>query len=84
MRVVAKHGLAAARHLRGDIWEVRIDAEHQALRVLLAPEGRFKRVLLALVCSVKKTQQTPPRMIRLAETRLADWRQRGRRGRHRR
>jgi len=77
MREVADLGLSAARHLRGDIYEVRIDGENRTFRVLFAPEGRFKQVLLALEGFVKKTQKTPPQAIDVAEDRLSDWRRRG-------
>jgi hypothetical protein len=77
MRDVATVGLSVARHLRGDIYEVRVDGENLAFRVLFASEGRFKQVLLALDGFAKKTQKTPPQAIRLAERRLSDWRSRG-------
>lgn len=79
MHDVASLGLSSARHLRGDIYEVRVDGENQAFRVLFAPEGRFKQVLLALEGFSKKTQKTPPQAIQLAEKRLSDWRGRGKR-----
>lgn len=75
---VRTEGLRAARHLRGDIWEVRASGDRQAFRVLFAPEGRRGQVLLALDGFSKKTRRTPPPKIRLAERRLADWRSRGR------
>ena len=78
MKEVAGEGLRFARHLRGDIWEVRIEAERKAFRVLFSPEGRSQQVLLALEAFTKKTQKTPARAIELAERRLADWRSRGR------
>jgi len=77
MTDVADYGLAMAKHLRGEIWEVRADGLNQTFRVLFAPEGHFGQVLLALDAFSKKKQKTPPRMIDLAETRLADWRRRG-------
>jgi phage-related protein len=77
MRDVRETGLAAARHLRGDIYEVRADGDRQTYRILFAPEGRRSQVLLALEAFSKKTQKTPPEKIRLAERRLADWRRRG-------
>jgi phage-related protein len=77
MRDVRDTGLAAARHLRGDIHEVRADGDRQTYRILFASEGRRSRVLLALEGFSKKTQKTPPEKIRLAERRLADWRRRG-------
>jgi phage-related protein len=81
MKEVAREGLRFARHLRDDIWEVRIEAERKAFRVLFSPEGRSQQVLLALEAFTKKTQKTPTRTIRLAERRLADWRSRGREAR---
>jgi phage-related protein len=78
MKEVAREGLRFARHLRGDIWEVRVEAERKAFRVLFSPEARFQQVLLALEAFTKKTQKTPARTIELAERRLADWRCRGR------
>ena len=80
MNEVAVEGLRLARHLRGDIWEVRVQSERKAFRVLFSPEGRAQQVLLALEAFTKKTQKTPPRTIQLAERRLADWRSRGRGG----
>jgi len=74
---VKERGLEAARHLRGDIWEVRVIGTNRIFRVLFAPEGRFKQVLLALEGFTKKSQKTPPATIKLAERRLADWRSRG-------
>jgi len=78
MRRVAEVGEHSARHLHGDIWEVRIDGQNEAFRILFASEGRFGQVLLSLEAFSKKTQRTPPRKIDLAEKRLADWRRRGR------
>lgn len=79
MRVVARCGLrdGGARHLRGDIWEVRADSDEVTLRALFAKQGRYGQVLLALHVFKKKTQQTPPQKIDLAEKRLADWTSRG-------
>jgi phage-related protein len=69
MNDVRERGLEAARHLRGDIWEVRVDGANKTFRVLFAPEGRFKQVLLALEGFTKKTQKTPPPKIQLARSR---------------
>jgi phage-related protein len=79
MRVVALEGVAPAKHLRGDIYEVRADGDRVALRVLFAQEGKRGQVLLALNVYSKKTQKTPPQTLRLAERRLRDWRSRARR-----
>jgi phage-related protein len=78
MKVVALRGVVIARHLRGDIYEVRVTGETQSFRVLFATEGRHSQILLALVGFSKKTQRTPSREIDLADSRLADWRGRAR------
>jgi phage-related protein len=78
MKEVQVDGLVAARHLHGDIFEVRADGDRQAFRVLFAAQGKSGHVLLALVAISKKTQRTPPEAIRLAERRLNDWRRRAR------
>ncbi len=44
MLAVAREGRAAARHLRGDVYEVRAG---RAWRVLFAGEGRYNHVLPA-------------------------------------
>lgn len=77
MRDVRDAGLAAARHLRGEIYEVRADGDRQTYRILFALEGRRSQVLLALEGFSKKTQKTPTEKIRLAERRLTEWRRRG-------
>ena len=77
MKTVRVEGLVAARHLRGDIYEVRVSGMNKAYRILFAAEGRFGHVLLAVHAIEKRTQRTPPREIALAETRLSDWRRRG-------
>lgn len=76
MADVRKNGLEWARHLRGDIWEVRATGNRVIYRILFATEGARSQVLLALTALKKKTQKTPPSEIELAETRLADWRRR--------
>jgi phage-related protein len=78
MKDVLVNGLGTARHLRGDIYEVRADADRVIYRILFATEGRYSQVFLALEGFKKKTQKTPPEVIRLAERRLASWRERGR------
>ena len=74
---VRDHGLDRARHLRGEVYEVRVYGHDQAFRILFAAEGSKNRVLLALEGFSKRTQQTPIRMVELAERRLRDWRTRG-------
>ena len=78
MKEVAIEGLTAARHLRGDIYEVRAFAPNGSYRVLFAAEGKHGQVLLALEAISKKTQKTPTKTLELAERRLKDWRSRGR------
>jgi len=77
MRDVARNGLAAARHLRGEIYEVRADAERQAFRLLFAQETKF--ISWRSRASRRRPPKTPPDEIALAESRLAEWRRRGRR-----
>jgi phage-related protein len=77
MKRVANLGLPAARHLRGDIYEVRTNGTAGNYRILFATEGRYSQVLLSLEAFVKKTPKTPPAKIKLAEDRLRDWRSRG-------
>lgn len=77
MKEVAERGLVAAKHLRGDVYEVRADAATRSFRVLFATEGRYSQVLLSLSAFEKRTQKTPPRELDLAEDRLRDWRERG-------
>jgi phage-related protein len=76
MRHVAQEGLVEARHLRGEIYEVRADSGSSSYRVLFALEGRRGQILLALEAFQKKSQKTPTRIVELAERRLQDWRSR--------
>ena len=77
MEEVRDRGVRAARHLDGDIWEVRVDGNRVIYRILFAEEGRRGQILLALEGFNKKTQKTPRAAIELARRRLADWRRRG-------
>jgi phage-related protein len=77
MEEVRDRGLPAARHLDGDIWEVRVDGDRVIYRILFAEEGSRGQILLALDGFNKKTQKTPRVTIELAKRRLADWRRRG-------
>lgn len=80
MAEVREEGLDLARHLRGDLYEVRAEGRDLALRILFAQEGKKGRILLALEGFAKKSRRTPDRLINLAERRLADWRGRARGG----
>jgi phage-related protein len=75
---VALEGLVAARHVRGEIYEIRADGDRVKYRILFSKEGRRGQILLALEAFGKKTQKTPPDAIALAERRLQDWRTRPR------
>src|SRR5579871_6338789 len=66
----------AARHLRGEIWEVRANGVDNSYRLLFAREGYYGQILLALELFPKKTQKTPAAKIDLAERRLVEWRSR--------
>ena len=74
MKEVERDGLAAAKHLRGDIYEVKADTADKFFRILFSAEGRFNQVLLSLEGFAKKTRKTPPPKLALAERRLRDWR----------
>jgi len=77
MKEVAVEGLAAARHLQGEIFEVRADASTRSFRLLFSTEGRWSQILLSLSVFEKRTQRAPQHEIDLAQRRLADWRRRG-------
>ncbi|MGN6217133.1 MAG: type II toxin-antitoxin system RelE/ParE family toxin [Solirubrobacterales bacterium] len=78
MHEVRVRGLPAARHLGGNIYEVRASGNRAIYRILFAPQGKHGQVLLALEAFKKKSQKTPLRTIRLARQRLQDWERRGR------
>jgi phage-related protein len=67
MEEIEEEGLRLARHLQGRIYEVRADGNRAIYRILFAPQGRRSQVLLSLTAYRKKTQKTPPRLIRLAQ-----------------
>lgn len=77
MKDVVANGLPAARHLRGDVYEVRADSSTRSFRLLFATGGRYSQVLLSLSVFEKRTQKTPPAEISVAEARPKDWRTRG-------
>lgn len=76
MRDVKQRGTDAARHLRGDIYEVRADAATRSFRLLFSCEGKYSQVLLSLSVFEKRTQKAPIQEIALAEKRLKEWRKR--------
>ena len=57
-----------------DIWEIRVDVGHNTFRLLGFFDGR--EVIVLTNSFQKKTQQTPPAEIRLAEERKADYERR--------
>lgn len=77
MEEIQEEGLRAARHLRGKIYEVRTDGTRVIYRILFAPQGRRSHVLFTLASFKKKTQKTPPQMMRLSQRGLQDWERRG-------
>jgi phage-related protein len=79
MKEVATRGLGCARHVQGDIYEIRADVNRRCFRILFAQETKF--ILLSLSGFPKTSQKTPSHELELAETRLHDWRERGRRRR---
>lgn len=58
-------------HLRGKIWEVRVEHDKVQRRLLYfaAPGRKF----VMLHGFVKKTQKTPPKEIKVAEERMTDY-----------
>ncbi len=75
MNAVRLEGVRAARHLRGDIYEVRIRTPTGQYRVLFSQESRS--VLLALLAYAKRSRRAPRQILEIAEHRLRDWRERG-------
>ena len=75
MRVVRDEP-RAARHLAGDLYEVRAAREGRAFRVVFVREGRAKQVLLAVAGFTKTTSRTPPQVLDVAHARARAWRER--------
>ena len=78
MSDVRRSGVRAAKHVEGEIYEVKADSERQTFRILFAQEGAHDQVLLVLEGFSKKQQRLPRDRIDLAQRRLRDWRSRGR------
>jgi phage-related protein len=74
MHEVQHEGLASARRLVSDLWEVRAVGVKAHYRLIFCQEGR--RILLALDIFDKNTQRTPLNVRRRSEQRLQDWRSR--------
>jgi phage-related protein len=77
MEEVRSQGLRGARHLQGQVYEVRADGSRVIYRLLFAPQGEHGQILLTLAIFKKKTQETPIGKIRLAQQRLREWKRRG-------
>jgi phage-related protein len=74
MADVEDNGLEAARHLRGDIYEVRAEGPNRSFRLLFSAEARGGHILLALHAYEKRSQKLPRHHLDVAEKHLADWR----------
>jgi phage-related protein len=82
MKDVREEGTRIAHFIRNEIYEVISSGKNCAYRVLFSQEGKHENILLALVAFPKKTMKVPNSEIKLAETRLADWRSRSRNSSH--
>lgn len=78
MKEVRDEGTRVAHFIRNDIYEVLSPGKDRTYRILFTQEGKHDHILLALEGFPKKTTKVPDSEIRLAETRLADWRLRAR------
>lgn len=63
MKEIQELGMSAARHLRGDIYEVRAEGDRQTFRVLFAAEGRRDQILLSLEGFSKNTSMRVRRLL---------------------
>ena len=82
MKEVQEEGTRVAHFIRNEIYEVRSRGKDRIYRILFSQEGKHDHILLALEGFPKKTEKVPDSEIRLAETRLADWRLRGQQSFH--
>ena len=67
MEEVRDRGLPAARHLDGDIWEVRVDGDRVIYRILFAEEGSRGQILLGLDGFKKEDAEDAPGHYRAGE-----------------
>ena len=56
MKMVAKDGTHAAKHVEGEIYEVKAEGDRQTFRVLFAQEGERDQVLLALEARAERDE----------------------------
>lgn len=75
MKESCAEGLRVARHIEGDVYEIRATGLKAHYRLLFAAEARF--IFLAIDIFDKDTQKLPPQIKRRALERLRDWRSRG-------
>jgi phage-related protein len=78
MKDVQRNGLDVARHVEGEIYELKAEGNRQTFRILFAQEGEHDQVLLSLEAFSKKQQKLPRTKVELAKRRLRDWRSRSR------
>ena len=78
MKEVQEEGTRVAHFIRNDIYEVLCRGKDRTYRILFSEEGKHNHILLALEGFPKKTRKVPNSEIRIAETRLDDWRLRAR------
>lgn len=74
MKEVAVEGVRQARHLRGELYEVRVYGRRVQHRLIFVQETKY--ILLLLHVFGKHTPKTPPADLEIAERRLNDWRTR--------
>jgi phage-related protein len=78
MKDVQRNGLEVARHVEGEIYELKAEGNRQTFRILFAQEGEHDHVLRSLEAFSKKQRKLPRAKIELAKRRLRDWRSRSR------
>ena len=75
MLLIVEHGPSklppkAVKHIRGDLWELRLKGKDGIARAFYVTRTGQRLVILRLF--TKKTQKTPPREIKLALQRAED------------
>jgi hypothetical protein len=72
MAEVRDRGLVAARHLEGDIWEVRVTGDRVIYRILFAEEGGARAGAAGARGVQEDNAEAPRAAIELAKRRLSD------------
>ncbi len=75
IELIAEYGLEslppkAAKHLTGELWELRIKGKDGIARAFYVTRRGHRLVIVRVL--VKKTQETPPREIKLAQKRAEE------------